>query len=145
MLGSAVAGTVAGDKQNNDEGETRRFRAFSDMVLVNSSVLDSQGRPIRDNSRLYESHAQKPITWFSKGQTPVSMMIVFDTSGSIDGKLQRSGEAVSGLQSLSCAKPRRFDPGFSLSTRNANENTTKSPRRRRRMGFFSEVSAPTDR
>jgi hypothetical protein len=53
------------------------------MVLVNASVLDSRGRPIsgltRDNSRLYESHAQKPITWFSKGQTPVSMMIVFAT------------------------------------------------------------------
>jgi VWFA-related protein len=102
MLASAVAGcVVAGDKQNNDEGEASRFRVSSDMVLVNASVLDSRGRPIsgltRDNFRLYESHAEKPIAWFSEDQTPVSMVIVFDTSGSMDGKLQRCGEAVSEL------------------------------------------------
>jgi len=101
MLAAAVSGPVAGDKHNDDEGEASRFRVSSDMVLVNASVLDSRGRPIsgltRDNFRLYESHAEKAITWFSEDQTPVSMVIVFDTSGSMEGKLQRCGEAVSEL------------------------------------------------
>jgi Ca-activated chloride channel homolog len=101
MLAAAVSGAVAGDKHNDDEGEASRFRVSSEMVLVNASVLDSRGRPIsgltRDNFRLYESHAEMPITWFSEDQTPVSMVIVFDTSGSMEGKLQRCGEAVSEL------------------------------------------------
>jgi Ca-activated chloride channel family protein len=101
MLAAAASGAVAGDKRNNDEGAASRFRVSSDMVLVNASVLDSRGRPIsgliRDNLRLYESHAEQPIAWFSEDQTPVSVVIVFDTSVSVDGKLQHCGEAVSEL------------------------------------------------
>jgi hypothetical protein len=74
ILAAAASGAVAGDKRNNDEGAASRFRVSSDMVLVNASVLDSRGRPIsgliRDNLRLYESHAEKPIAWFSEDQTP---------------------------------------------------------------------------
>jgi VWFA-related protein len=103
LILAAAAGAVAGDKRNNDEGEASRFRVSSDMVLVNASVLDSRGRPIsgltRDNFRLYESHAERPIAWFNEDQTPVSMVIVFDTSGSMEGKLQRCVEAVSELLS----------------------------------------------
>jgi VWFA-related protein len=77
------------------------------MVLVNASVVDSHGRPIpglnKENFRLFENHAEKQISWFSEDRTPVSMVIVFDTSGSMNGKLQRTAEAVAELLKSSLA------------------------------------------
>jgi Ca-activated chloride channel homolog len=100
LLAAAIP-AAAGDKRQTDEGEASRFRVSSDMVLVNASVVDSHGRPIpgltRENFRLFESHAEKKIAWFSEDQTPVSMVIVFDTSGSMEGKLNRCAEAVADL------------------------------------------------
>ncbi len=93
LLAAAVAGASA--------GEASRFRVSSAMVLVNASVVDSQGRPIsglpRESFRLFENHTEKKIAWFSEDQTPVSMVIVFDISGSMSGKLSRCAEAVADL------------------------------------------------
>jgi Ca-activated chloride channel family protein len=94
LLAAGTPGVVAA-------GEANRFRVSSEMVLVNTSVVDSHGRPIagltKDNFRLFESHREKKIAWFSEDQAPVSMVIVFDTSGSMEGKLKRCAEAVAEL------------------------------------------------
>ena len=101
FLAAACTAACAGDKRPNGEGEAGRFRVSSALVLVNATVVDSRGRPVpglaRENFRLFENHAEKKIDWFSEDQTPVSMVIVFDTSGSMDGKLSRCAEAVAGL------------------------------------------------
>ncbi|MGA2182796.1 MAG: VWA domain-containing protein [Bryobacteraceae bacterium] len=101
FLSAMISGAVAGDRRPSDEGEASRFRVSSEMVLVNASVVDSRGRPIsglsKENFRLFENHAEKKIAWFSEDQAPVSMVIVFDTSGSMEGKLNRCAEAVAEL------------------------------------------------
>jgi Ca-activated chloride channel family protein len=101
LLAATIPVALDGDKRQSDEGEANRFRVSSEMVLVNASVLDSRGRPIagltKDNFRLFENHAEKRIDWFSEDQTPVSMVIVFDTSGSMNGKLPHCAEAVAQL------------------------------------------------
>jgi VWFA-related protein len=101
VLAATIPGAAAGDQRHSDEGEASRFHASSEMVLVNASVVDSRGRPIsgltRENFRLFESHAEKKIAWFSEDQAPLSMLIVFDTSGSMEGKLSRCAEAVADL------------------------------------------------
>jgi VWFA-related protein len=101
LLAATIPGALAGDQRHSDEGEASRFRVSSEMVLVNATVVDSHGRPIsglsRESFRLFENHAEKKIAWFSEDQTPLSMLIVFDTSGSMAGKLQRCAEAVAEL------------------------------------------------
>jgi len=105
LLAATLPGAAAGDQRHSDEGEASRFRVSSEMVLVNASVVDSRGRPIpgltKENFRLFENHAEKQIAWFSEDQTPVSMVVVFDTSGSMNGKLERCAEAVAELLGLS--------------------------------------------
>jgi len=92
---------VAGDRVNLQQGEASRIRVSSEIVLVNASVVDSHGRAIagltKANFRLFENHAERKISSFSEDQTPVSMVVVFDTSGSMAGKLTRCAEAVAEL------------------------------------------------
>jgi len=96
-----AAGIVAGDRANAQQGEASRIRVSSEIVLVNASVVDSHGRAItgltKENFRLFENHDERKISWFSEDQTPVSMVVVFDISGSMAGKLTRCAEAVAEL------------------------------------------------
>jgi len=77
------------------------FRVSSDLVLVNASVLDAAGRPVtgltQDRFRLFENHAEQRIAFFAEEQTPVSMVVVADTSGSMRGKLDVCAQAATAL------------------------------------------------
>jgi len=101
LLAFVLPALAAGDRPNVPEGAASRIRVSSDIVLVNASVVDSRGRAIegltKANFRLFENHAERKISWFSEDQTPVSMVVVFDTSGSMAGKLTRCAEAVAEL------------------------------------------------
>ena len=101
LLAVTIPVAMGGDKNSASEGESSRFLVSSEMVLVNASVVDAHGRPIsglrKENFRLFENHAEKKISWFSEDQAPVSMMIVFDTSGSMEHKLRRCAEAAAEL------------------------------------------------
>lgn len=72
-------------------GGPGQFRADADVVLINATVLDRQDRPVRglarDQFRLYEDRAEQRIAYFAEEDTPVSLAVIFDTSGSMLGKL----------------------------------------------------------
>ena len=101
LLALAIPALVAADRPDAQQGEASRIRISSEIVLVNASVVDSHGRAIaglaKSNFRLFENHAEKKISWFSEDQTPVSLVVVFDTSGSMAGKLTHCAEAVAEL------------------------------------------------
>jgi len=98
LLALTLPAFAAGNQRHPEEGEAGRIRVSSEMVLVNASVVDSRGRPVpglmKANFRLFENRDEKNIASFSEDQAPVSMTIVFDTSGSMAGKLQRCAQAV---------------------------------------------------
>ncbi|HTW65186.1 MAG TPA: VWA domain-containing protein [Bryobacteraceae bacterium] len=68
-----------------------QFRVNANVVLINATVLDHHDRLVRgltrDQFRLYEDRAEQRIAYFSEEDTPVSLAVVFDTSGSMLGKL----------------------------------------------------------
>jgi VWFA-related protein len=101
LLAIVLPALGAGDRLNVQEGEASRIRVSSEIVLVNASVVDSHGRAIagltKANFRLFENHAERKISWFSEEETPVSLVVVFDTSGSMAGKLTHCAEAVAEL------------------------------------------------
>ena len=101
LLAFACTGIAADDGWPNSQGEAERIRVSSEMVLVDASVVDAHGRPIpgltQANFRLFENHAEKKISWFGEDEAPVSIVVVFDTSGSMDGKLKQGAEAVARL------------------------------------------------
>jgi len=72
-------------------GGPDQFRADANVVLINATVLDRHDHPVRglarEAFRLYEDHAEQRIAYFAEEDTPVSLAVIFDTSGSMLGKL----------------------------------------------------------
>jgi len=83
------------------------IHVHSDLVLIPVTVTDRSGKAVsgleREHFTIFEDHALQEITHFAAEDGPVSIGIVFDTSGSMATKLLRAREAVNVL--LNTANP----------------------------------------
>src|SRR6516162_10110835 len=74
------------------------IRSNVDLVTVPVTITDAMNRPVtgldRDNFQLFENKQQQEIKNFSTEDTPVSIGIIMDVSGSMQNKLERTLEAV---------------------------------------------------
>ena len=75
-----------------------KFRVDATMVVVNVSVTDTHDRPVagleQRQFRIFENGSEQSIAFFSHEDSPVSIGLIFDTSGSMDGKLKQAREMV---------------------------------------------------
>jgi VWFA-related protein len=75
-----------------------RIRIDTTLVAVNVTVTDPLNRFVtgleKEHFRLFEDKVEQSIAQFSSEDAPLSVGIVFDTSGSMGSKLQKSREAV---------------------------------------------------
>ena len=75
------------------------LRVDTTLVLVPVSVDDPLNRPVtgleKENFRIYEDRVEQKIVSFSSEDEPIAVGLVFDTSGSMGEKLQRSRMAAS--------------------------------------------------
>jgi VWFA-related protein len=73
------------------------LRIDTNLVLVPVSVCDPQNRPVtgleKDHFRVLDDHVEQTITHFSMDDEPVAVGLVFDISGSMGTKLQKSRQA----------------------------------------------------
>lgn len=69
----------------------------TDMTLVNVSVLDPLGRIVtglrQENFRAFEEGTEQEIVYFASDDVPVSIGVIFDMSGSMADKIQKSRNA----------------------------------------------------
>jgi len=79
---------------------TRRgvdIRVDKTLVLINVTVTDPLNRFVtgleKEHFRLFEDKVEQTITQFSSEDAPISIGLVFDTSGSMGPKLQKSRQA----------------------------------------------------
>src|ERR1700722_15113797 len=83
------------------------LRTSADLVLVPVSITDALHRPIvgldLENFQLFEGKKPQAIKPFSTEDTPVSVGILVDVSGSMSAKLERAREAV--LEFCEAANP----------------------------------------
>jgi Ca-activated chloride channel homolog len=88
--------SVAGRAQPDLAG-TVAYRADATLVLIPVSVTDAANRYVlgleKDDFRLLEDGAGQTIKYFSNEDTPLSVGLLVDTSGSIGGKLDTSRQA----------------------------------------------------
>jgi Ca-activated chloride channel homolog len=70
------------------------IRVEKTLVLINVTVTDPLNRFVtgleKEHFRLYEDKVEQEITQFSSEDAPISIGLVFDTSGSMGPKLQKS-------------------------------------------------------
>jgi len=100
---------IGGDKPNRfDSGRyTSALRVNVDLVLVPVTVTDYYGRLVtgldKENFRIYEGKEEEHIMHLSSEDSPVSLGIILDTSGSMKDKIERAHDAV--MEFLEAANP----------------------------------------
>ena len=99
--------TPAADTNETITDRRSDIRVDTTLVLIPVSVTDPMSRFVtgldKENFKLSEDKVDQEITQFSSEDAPLSVGIVFDTSGSMGAKLQRSRQAVT--QFMKTANP----------------------------------------
>ena len=84
-------------------GAQQVFRAGVELVSLNVTVMDGT-RYVTDLAQqdfeVYEDGAKQDITFFAKGQQPIALAILLDTSASMEEKLPVAQEAAIGFAKL---------------------------------------------
>jgi len=97
------------DKEKQPEANRRAssIRIDTTLVQIPVTVTDPLNRFVtgleKEHFRLFEDKVEQEVLQFSSEDAPLSIAIVFDTSGSMGSKLQKSREAVA--QFLKTANP----------------------------------------
>jgi len=80
------------------EAPRGNIRIESTLVLIPVTVTDPLNRFVtgleRENFRLFEDKSEQKVTHFASEDAPLSVGLVFDTSGSMGSKLDKSRQAV---------------------------------------------------
>ena len=86
-LVSALVITASG--QESQEAQGFRFRTGVELINVTATVTDSNGRFVsglrKEDFQLFEDGQEQAITHFNAERVPVSLGLVVDTSGSMEG------------------------------------------------------------
>ncbi|MGD0956969.1 MAG: VWA domain-containing protein [Candidatus Acidiferrales bacterium] len=73
------------------------IRSETEMTLVGASVTDPLGRLVtgleRENFRVFEDGVEQEVVQFSSEDVPVSIGVIFDMSGSMTDKIDKSRQA----------------------------------------------------
>ena len=87
VLSGVVSAAAQQDPQ--DSAQSFRFRTSVDLINVTATVVDGTGRFVsglrKEDFRVYEDDQLQAISHFNSERVPVSLGIVLDTSGSMDG------------------------------------------------------------
>src|SRR6187401_2764084 len=94
LLSAAVllsAQAQSGQAQGTQsEPQSFKFRTGVELVNVNATVTDQSGRFVpglnKDDFRVFDDEQLQTVTHFNSDRVPVSLGVVLDTSGSMDGE-----------------------------------------------------------
>jgi Ca-activated chloride channel homolog len=79
-------------------GRDKAIKVDVNLVLLSVTITDLMNRPVtgleKDNFKVFEGKEQQDIRHFSGEDVPVSLGVIFDTSGSMSSKFDRAREAV---------------------------------------------------
>ena len=87
-LGAAAIAAVSA--QGPQDGQAFRFRTGVELINVTATVTDANGRFVdglrKEDFRVFQDGEPQAITHFNAERVPVSLGIVLDTSGSMEGE-----------------------------------------------------------
>jgi len=119
IIAAVVAATVSIRGYQDQQPPAATFRAGVDLVRVAAVVRDHKGRFVQDLSErdfevLEDGHEQR-ITGFRHDLTSISVAVLFDVSGSMEGHLTNAREEAAHV--LSWLEPRDEAAIFTFDTR----------------------------
>ena len=85
---------ATGDTNQQRIRKGKALKAETDLTLVNVTVTDPYGRLVtgleQENFRVFEDSTEQEILTFSSEDVPVSIGVIFDMSGSMTDKIEKS-------------------------------------------------------
>jgi Ca-activated chloride channel family protein len=115
------------------------IRVDTQLVLIPVTVTDPLNRVVtgldKDYFRLQEDNVEQAISHFASEDAPISAGIVFDTSGSMGNKLQKSRQAVAEFAKTANPQDEFFLVHFNSSPELAVPFTTETEEIRNRITF----------
>ncbi|HEV2731224.1 MAG TPA: VWA domain-containing protein, partial [Terriglobales bacterium] len=80
------------------KARSKPIKVDVNLVLLPVTITDVLNRPVtgleKDNFKVFEGKEPQEIRHFSGEDTPVSLGVIFDTSGSMSSKIDRAREAI---------------------------------------------------
>jgi VWFA-related protein len=99
LVVALVAGGYALQAQEPQQPPTAVFKSSVDLVRVSAVVRDHKGRFVQDltarDFEIFDGGSARQITEFRRDQSGVSVAVLFDVSGSMEGQLASAREAAS--------------------------------------------------
>ena len=113
-----------------DHGIKPTIRTSVDLVTVPVTITDSLHRPVvgldQNNFQLFENKKPRAIKHFSSEDTPISLGIIVDSSGSMADKIDRTRDAVREFCEIANPQDEFFMIAFSETPRLAVDFTPDS-------------------
>jgi len=89
MAAGVVLSAQTQGGQAQSDPQSFKFRTGVELINVNATVTDQSGRFVagltKDDFRVFDDELLQTVTHFNSERVPVSLGIVLDTSGSMDG------------------------------------------------------------
>ena len=100
LLSAATVPTYA--SPSNDRDQT--ISVDVDLVLVNAAISDSKGRMVtglqQENFRIWEDKVEQKVEYVSSEDTPMSIGLIFDATGSMADKISTARDAATSFLSV---------------------------------------------
>jgi VWFA-related protein len=89
-IAALAAGAIIAASAQEQDPQVFRFRTGVELINVTATVTDNSGRFVsgltKEDFRLFEDGDEQEITHFNSERVPVSLGLVIDTSGSMEGE-----------------------------------------------------------
>src|SRR5215475_14290044 len=96
LLESACSGVILA-QESSTKANNQTLKVDVDLVLVNATVSDAQGRMVtglgREQFQLWEDKVEQKIEYLSAEDMPLSIGLIFDATGSMSDKLSTARDA----------------------------------------------------
>jgi Ca-activated chloride channel family protein len=138
-LAGILAGLVIVAQQSSSTAKTQTLKVDVDLVLVNATVSDAQGRMVtglsREQCQLWEDKVKQKIEYFSSDDTPLSIGLIFDATGSMSDKISTARDAATTFLKTGNSGDDYFLVTFSQRAKLAQDFTTDISRIQNRLLF----------
>jgi Ca-activated chloride channel family protein len=137
LIFSSTAAVRAHEASSNHGNQT--ISVDVDEVLVNATVSDSKGRMVtglrRENFRIWEDKVEQQLEYFSSEDTPMSIGLIFDATGSMADKIATARDAAASFLRVGNPDDEYFLVTFSQRAELAEPFTTDISRLQSHMIF----------
>ena len=100
VLLAPLAGALSA-RASAEQEKPQVFRAGVELVSLNVTVVDSQGRYVTDLDQpdfsVFEDGAKQELTFFNRTNLPIALSLLIDSSASMEQRMEHAQEAAIGF------------------------------------------------